>query len=158
MFNEKQCEALFLMAKQHAEATPAIGSRLACNCDTVSFGMLGIARDFVPPEIKLEIQLNIGWITIDGKEVYHFTENDWKSWRRDNRPKKFPGHAWLSFGNEILDLTLPSTLLIGDLLDSRRKEKLQSFTYMTKKIAADLGIEYFPVVKGDDVLNVFLGR
>ncbi|WP_226426985.1 hypothetical protein ACCQ14_01810 [Xanthomonas sp. NCPPB 2865] len=142
MIDQRKADCLYEMAREMASQTPEIGSKLAGNCVTVHFGMLGTARQFFGQTVEFVI----GHIEMGGEERFHFTEKEVADWRSGAMKPRYNLHAWLAVGADLIDLTLAPTIheIEPNLLQPH-------LTYIDCEIAAEHGIVYVQRLKGDNV-------
>jgi len=136
-------EALYQRAKEMAFHSPQIGSKLAGNCTTISYGMLQEARQLLGNDVRLVI----GWFHFQGQARFFFSDKTLKSWLNGETKERYNIHCWLAKGDQIIDLTLVDTIkeidpsmINGDL------------TYIDSEVANEIGINYKEKMSGDDVL------
>jgi len=138
-----QMEALYNRAKEMAKHSPQIGSKLAGNCTTISYGMLGEARKLLGNDVRLVI----GWFHFQGQPRFFFSDKTLKSWIKGEKKEKYNIHCWLAKGDKIIDLTLVDTIkeIDSSMIDG-------NLSYVDSDIANQIGIKYKEKMSGDEVL------
>ena len=143
MFDQRNAMLMYEMAKLMASHTANVG-KLAGNCLTVHYGMLGEARRRFHPAVEVII----GHVEIGGNLYFHFDDEETKEWDKGTKEKY---HAWQALDNEVLDLTLASTLH-----EKRPRTLPSNLTYMNREIAEANKITYVERYKGEsasDLIN-----
>lgn len=150
MPTKQQMEGLYERAKEMALHSPLIGSKVAGNCTTISYGMLNEARQL----LGCDVRLVIGWFHYQGQDRFYFSDETLKSWLKGEKKERYNIHCWLAKGDSVIDLTLADTIKEIDpsMIDG-------DLTYIDSGIASQIGIEYKEKMSGDDVLfKIGLGR
>jgi hypothetical protein len=143
MLSRIKLEQLYQSAHLKASHSPQIGNTLAGNCTTISYEMLQEARDLFGKDVRLVI----GWFEMWGQKQFYFTERTLQDWIKGNTGAVNRVHCWLVKGNEVIDLTLTSTIRAKFPDDMPEK-----YTFIDSRIAKKLKIKYHEVMSGDDVL------
>lgn len=144
---EQNYLTLFHEARAIAEATPQIGSKLAGNCTSVSYSMLGRVREFFGTDIRL----CVGWIEYKGEKKWDFTDADVARWKSGIVKPTNMVHCWLQSDSHLLDLTLSSTLY--EIEQIEKMEIIPSdITYIDREIAEQLDIKHVEKLSGDQIL------
>lgn len=143
MPTKQQMETLYNRAKEMAFHSPQIGSKLAGNCTTISYGMLNEARELLGNDVRL----SIGWFHFRGQARFYFSDKTLKSWLNGEKKKRYNIHCWLAKGDKIIDFTLVDTIkeIDSSMIDS-------SLSYIDSDIASQIGVKYKEKMSGDDVL------
>lgn len=134
---------MYKQAAQLAALTPEV-RKLAGNCTTVSYGMLGQAHRH-----DAKATLAIGWVDIDGTSYFDFTDAEFQGWKAGSLQTRYRLHCWIALPtlHDVLDLTLPSTLRE---IDADAFAELPPF--LTRAGADAAGVTYHTYKQGDDVL------
>lgn len=143
MPTKQQMENLYERAKEMALHTPQIGSKLAGNCTTISYGMLNEARQLLGNDVRLVI----GWFHFQGLARFYFSDNTLKSWMKGEKKERYNIHCWLAKDDKVIDLTLADTIkeIDSSMIDS-------DLTYIDSEIASQIGVNYKEKMSGDDIL------
>lgn len=143
MISDEFHSEIYDIALLKAVNTPAIGSKLAGNCSSISLEMLPILRNSYS-----NAQLVVGYVNIGGRDYFRLLNDDLKGCLNGEKREKYELHSWLTVGGEVIDLTLASTFkeINFELLP-------KDATYISSQIADSFGILYCQQLVGDDVFK-----
>lgn len=119
------------------------------NCINVSL----LIQKLIATEFNLKSYLTMGYIMLEDKKFFEFSENDIETWLQDGISDLFNIniHAWLTLESlEIIDVTFPTTIsLIWDVPELLG----QIICNQPGEIKTDMN--FYPVIIGQAILPAF---
>ena len=138
-------QKLYGQAKEDLVKNLDIPQTLSGNCTNISHMMLPYARELFGRDVRLVV----GWFEMFGKKQFYFSDQELQQWMKGNNLKENNiVHCWLAKGNQVIDLTLATTIIENSL------GKIPSTTtYIDNRKAKKLKIKYHEKISGDNVLH-----
>jgi hypothetical protein len=134
---------LLLVGKKLSSTTPEV---IAGNCLNVN----RLLYKCIEEDLNLQNYFTLGYIKIEGKTSFEFTEEDLSKWIKYGIPNfcQINMHAWLTFESlEILDTTLPTSFALSNNMPNEAGGIIHGYP---KDLYGDLS--FHPVILGSDVL------